>query len=62
LKLFNVDSVAGRNIFDQACQTYSTFDQDDKDLISQCCQVNLFPFLNIKFMFYLSAETLFYGD
>lgn len=56
LKLFNEDSVAGRNIFDQACQTYPTFeqweerdniellleafDQDDKDLISQRCQVN----------------------
>jgi hypothetical protein len=56
LKLFNEDSIAGRNIFDHACQTYPTFDgweernhiellldafdQDDKDLISQRCQVN----------------------
>ena len=56
LKLFNDDSVAGRNIFDQACQGYPTFDQweerdriellldafdqDDKDLISQRCQVS----------------------
>jgi tetratricopeptide (TPR) repeat protein len=56
LKLFNEDSVAGRNIFDQACQTYPTFDQwedrdhidllleafdqDDKDLISERCQVS----------------------
>lgn len=55
LKLFNEDSVAGRNIFDQACQNYPSFDQweernhieflldafdqDDKDLISQRCQV-----------------------
>ena len=55
LKLFNEDSVAGRNIFDQACRDYPTFDnweerdriellleafdQDDKDLISQRCQV-----------------------
>ena len=58
LKLFNEDSVAGRNIFHQACQDYPTFDQweerdhiellleafdqDDKDLISQRCQVRLF--------------------
>ena len=57
LKLFNEDSVAGRNIFDQACQSYPSFDQwderdhiellleafdqDDKDLISQRCQVRL---------------------
>ena len=27
LKLFNEDSVAGRNIFDQACQEYPSFDQ-----------------------------------
>jgi hypothetical protein len=56
LKLFNEDSVAGRNIFDQACHTYpnfeqweerdrvelllDAFDQDDKDLISQRCQVS----------------------
>jgi hypothetical protein len=55
LKLFNDDSVAGRNIFDQACHDYPSFeqweerdnierlldafDQDDKDLISQRCQV-----------------------
>jgi outer membrane PBP1 activator LpoA protein len=60
LKLFNEDSVAGRNIFDQACQTYPSFDQweerdyieslldafdqDDKDLISQRCQVSSFLF------------------
>jgi len=60
LKLFNEDSVAGRNIFDQACQNYPTFDQweernhiellleafdqDDKDLISQRCQVKDFLF------------------
>jgi hypothetical protein len=58
LKLFNGDSVAARNIFDQSCQNYPTFDQwedrdhiellieafdqDDKDLISQRCQVNLY--------------------
>ena len=58
LKLFNDDSVAGRNIFDRACQDYSTFDQweernhiellldafdqDDKDLISQRCQVKIY--------------------
>ena len=57
LKLFNEDSVAGRNIFDQACREYPTFneweesnhieslldafDQDDKDLISRRCQVGL---------------------
>jgi hypothetical protein len=56
LKLFNDDSVAGRNILDQACRDYPTFDQweetdhiallldafdqDDKDLISKRCQVN----------------------
>jgi len=61
LKLFNEDSVAGRNIFDQACQNYPSFDQweerdhiellldafdqDDKDLISQRCQVSQFIFL-----------------
>lgn len=55
LKLFNEDSVAGRNIFEQACREYPTFDQweerdriellleafdqDDKDLISKRCQV-----------------------
>lgn len=55
LKLFNDDSVAARNIFNQACQMYPSFehweeripieslldafDQDDKDLISQRCQV-----------------------
>jgi len=55
LKLFNEDSVAGRNIFDQACRDYPSFDQweerdriellleafdqEDKDLISQRCQV-----------------------
>jgi hypothetical protein len=55
LKLFNEDSVAARNIFDQSCQDYPSFDQweerdhiellieafdqDDKDLISQRCQV-----------------------
>ena len=58
LKLFNDDSVAGRNIFDQACREYPTFDQweerdhidllleafdqEDKDLISQRCQVRSF--------------------
>ena len=57
LKLFNEDSVAGRNIFEQACQQYpafneweesnhielllDAFDQDDKDLISRRCQVSL---------------------
>ena len=55
LKLFNDDSVSGRNIFDQACRNYpafdqceerdhielllDAFDQDDKDLISERCQV-----------------------
>ena len=64
LKLFNEDSVAGRNIFDQSCQNYPSFDQweerdhiellldafdqDDKDLISQRCQVNQFFFLKPK--------------
>lgn len=56
LKLFNEDSVAGRNIFDQACRDYPSFDQweerdhidllleafdqDDKDSISRRCQVS----------------------
>lgn len=60
LKLFNEDSIAGRNIFDQACRNYPTFDQweegdhiqllldafdqDDKDLISQRCQVSYWFF------------------
>ena len=55
LKLFNEDSVAGRNIFDHSCQHYPSFDQweehdhiellldafdqDDKELISDRCQV-----------------------
>ena len=55
LKLFNDDSVAARNVFDQGCQAYPSFDhweerdhiewlidafdQNDKDLISQRCQV-----------------------
>lgn len=55
LKLFNDDSVAGRNIFDQACREYpafeqweerdhidallDAFDQDDKELISKRCRV-----------------------
>jgi hypothetical protein len=61
LKLFNEDSVAGRNIFNLACQDYvsfdqweerdniellDAFDQDDKDLISQRCQVEQHFFLN----------------
>jgi len=70
LKLFNEESVAGRNIFDQACQDYPTFDQweerdhiellldafdqDDKDLISQRCQVSQFIFLILnKYFLYL---------
>ena len=56
LKLFNDDSVAGRNVFDQACRDYPTFDQweehdhiaglldafdqDDKELISKRCRVS----------------------
>ena len=55
LKLFKDDSIAARNIFNQACQQYPTFDrweecshieslleafdEGDKDLISQRCQV-----------------------
>lgn len=55
LKLFNDDSVAGRNVFDLACQYYPSFDQweernhiellldafdqEDKELISKRCQV-----------------------
>ncbi|CAF0772746.1 unnamed protein product [Rotaria sp. Silwood1] len=66
LKLFNDDSVAGRNIFDQACQTYPTFeqweernhiellldafDQDDKDLISQRCQKPYFMAIEPEFV------------
>ena len=58
LKLFNGDSVAARNILDQSCQYYPSFDQweerdniellldafdqDDKDLISQRCQVKFY--------------------
>jgi hypothetical protein len=64
LKLFNDDSVAGRNIFDQACRDYPTFDQwderdhidllldafdqDDKDLISKRCQVGFLPFMFVN--------------
>ncbi len=64
LKLFNDDSVAGRNIFDQACREYPTFDQweerdhidllldafdqDDKDLISQRCQVKYLLFFSFN--------------
>ncbi|CAF4837729.1 unnamed protein product, partial [Rotaria magnacalcarata] len=34
LKLFNEDSVAGRNIFDQACRDYPTFEQwEERDHI-----------------------------
>jgi len=76
LKLFNEDSVAGRNIFDQACQNYPSFDQweerdhiellleafdqDDKDLISQRCQVNCsgFFFLNKKIDVFLNCSNL----
>lgn len=58
LKLFKDDSIAARNVFNQACQQYPTFDgweesnniqllleafdQDDKQLISQRCQVKIF--------------------
>jgi len=64
LKLFNDDSVAGRNIFEQACRDYPTFnqwdesdhihllldafDQDDKDLISKRCQVSFLPFMLVN--------------
>jgi len=66
LKLFNQDSVAGRNIFDKACQNYPTFDhweerdhiellldafdQDDKDLISQRCQKPFFMGIDPEFV------------
>ncbi|CAF1231517.1 unnamed protein product [Rotaria sordida] len=66
LKLFNEDSVAGRNIFDQACQNYPSFDQweernhiellldafdqDDKDLISQRCQSPYFMAIEPEFV------------
>ncbi|UJR09053.1 hypothetical protein I4U23_013301 [Adineta vaga] len=66
LKLFNDDSVAARNIFDQACQTYPSFDQweehdhiellldafdqDDKDLISQRCQKPYFMAIEPEFV------------
>ncbi|CAF0967710.1 unnamed protein product [Rotaria sp. Silwood1] len=66
LKLFNDDSVAARNIFDQACQIYPTFDrweerdyiellldafdQDDKDLISQRCQSPYFMAIEPEFV------------
>jgi tetratricopeptide (TPR) repeat protein len=72
LKLFNEDSVAGRNIFDQACQEYPSFDQweehdhiallldafdqDDKDLISRRCQVNH------CFFSYLLIKLLFFRN
>jgi hypothetical protein len=76
LKLFNDDSVAGRNIFDQACRDYPTFDQweerdhiellleafdqDDKDLISQRCQVksSCFFFFQINILFYFRNHIL----
>lgn len=78
LKLFNEDSVAGRNIFDQACRDYPSFDQweerdhidllleafdqEDKDLISQRCQVG-----SVELHFHVEIdlsvlETVFYGD
>ncbi|CAF1399878.1 unnamed protein product [Rotaria magnacalcarata] len=66
LKLFNEDSVAGRNIFNQACQNYPTFDNweerdhigslldafdlDDKDLISQRCQKPFFMAIEPEFV------------
>ncbi|CAF2938634.1 unnamed protein product [Rotaria sp. Silwood2] len=66
LKLFNEDSIAGRNIFDHACQIYPTFDQweernhiellldafdqDDKDLISQRCQSPYFMAIEPEFV------------
>jgi hypothetical protein len=75
LKLFNDDSVAGRNIFDQACRDYPTFDQweerdhiellldafdqDDKDLISQRCQVkSCCFFFQMKILFYFRNHIL----
>jgi hypothetical protein len=79
LKLFNEDSVAGRNIFDRACRDYPTFDQweerdhidllldafdqDDKDLISQRCQVKSLFFFELKSLrFDVVVETIFYGN
>lgn len=72
LKLFNEDSVAGRNIFDQACRDYPSFDQweerdhidllleafdqDDKDSISQRCQVS--RSFSIEFSFSSSSSLL----
>ncbi|CAF0749324.1 unnamed protein product [Adineta steineri] len=66
LKLFNEDSVAGRNIFNQACQNHPSFDQweerdhiellidafdqDDKDLISQRCQKPYFMAIEPEFV------------
>ncbi|CAF2117225.1 unnamed protein product [Rotaria magnacalcarata] len=66
LKLFNEDSVAGRNIFDQACRDYPTFEQweerdhiellldgfdlEDKDLISKRCQKPYFMTVEPEFV------------
>ncbi|CAF1199481.1 unnamed protein product [Adineta steineri] len=66
LKLFNEDSVAGRNIFDQACRNYPTFDQweerdyieilldafdqDDKELISKRCRRGYFMAIEPEFV------------
>ena len=76
LKLFKEDSVAARNIFNQACQDYPSFeqweervhiellleafDQDDKDLISDRCQVKQHSFPNPSFC--LPLETIFHGN
>ena len=65
LKLFKDDPIAARNVFNQACQQYPTFDgweesnsiqllleafdQADKDLISQHCQVEIFRRRNRNF-------------
>ncbi|CAF0925371.1 unnamed protein product [Adineta ricciae] len=66
LKLFNDDSVAGRNVFDQACRDYLTFDQweehdhiaglldafdqDDKELISKRCRKSYFMAIEPEFV------------
>ena len=76
LKLFNEDSVAARNIFDQACHSYpafdqweerdhielliEAFDQDDKDSISQRCQVRTFALASDS-PGHSFVETLFHG-
>jgi outer membrane PBP1 activator LpoA protein len=69
LKLFNDDSIAARNVFDQACQAHPSFDQweerdhiqflidafdqNDKDLIGQRCQVKSILKRKTNFIFIL---------